>query len=308
MASSTYTINQSIVWAGYFLGNRPFALTNNEPALTSANLVIQIMTQPPFKWRWNRGFLVFNLSDPAGWTANTLLPVGYCIIDSNNNIQSVTVSGTTGNSSHPAWATTANTTTADNTVTWTTTGQLGPLAYETSIANFGWLESAHVAALGSKQTAYPASFTSSSLHQINFTKSEITDDYASGRPQTISPLYDDNNGNIYFQFLPGIPDKLYGCKVTYQKSLGLFTDPSVVWGIPDRYSYVYNLGFLGFMMLFANDGRAQGMLSMFKAAILSLQDGLTAEEKNAFLEQWNLTVQQARASAMATQGIGGRAV
>src|SRR5208337_2915859 len=52
--ASTLTINQSITWAQYFMGNRPLALSPNEPALTSGNMVKQVMLSPPFKWRWNR--------------------------------------------------------------------------------------------------------------------------------------------------------------------------------------------------------------------------------------------------------------
>lgn len=52
--ASTQTITNSMTWAQYFIGNRSMALSPTEPALTSANLVCQVMLQPPFKWRWNR--------------------------------------------------------------------------------------------------------------------------------------------------------------------------------------------------------------------------------------------------------------
>src|SRR5580704_10293146 len=52
--ASTYTVNKSIAWASYYIGSRTLALTNSEPALTAANLVQQVMLQPPMKWRWNR--------------------------------------------------------------------------------------------------------------------------------------------------------------------------------------------------------------------------------------------------------------
>lgn len=57
--ASTKTIQQTMNWAQYFIGNRSMSLANLEPALTSANIVCQVMLQPPFKWRWNRKTVSF---------------------------------------------------------------------------------------------------------------------------------------------------------------------------------------------------------------------------------------------------------
>ena len=42
-------------WAGPLLKNQPLAVSNLEPALTSANKVLQRLLSAPFRWRWNRG-------------------------------------------------------------------------------------------------------------------------------------------------------------------------------------------------------------------------------------------------------------
>jgi hypothetical protein len=73
--ASTYTVNQSIAWAQYFMGNRPLALSPTEPALTSANMVVQVMLSPPFKWRWNRNSNTFNFT--GGDTAVTINDFGF---------------------------------------------------------------------------------------------------------------------------------------------------------------------------------------------------------------------------------------
>lgn len=54
LVASTITLANTITWAQTFLGYRPLAVSSNEPALTSANLVLQTILGPPFGWRWNR--------------------------------------------------------------------------------------------------------------------------------------------------------------------------------------------------------------------------------------------------------------
>lgn len=44
----------SLNWCGSFLKFQPLAIGGNEPALTSANIVLQTILGPPFCWRWNR--------------------------------------------------------------------------------------------------------------------------------------------------------------------------------------------------------------------------------------------------------------
>lgn len=57
----------------------------------------------------------------ASWAGTTAYAVGQQIKDSNNNIQRVTVAGTSGGST-PTWATTGGVTTTDGSVTWIVVG------------------------------------------------------------------------------------------------------------------------------------------------------------------------------------------
>ena len=72
------TILQTIEWAKKFIFLRPLAIGDFlEPAVSSANTILQTILGPPFSWRWNRvatGFIcvpgqqdytIFN------WQANT---------------------------------------------------------------------------------------------------------------------------------------------------------------------------------------------------------------------------------------------
>jgi len=55
--ASTITINQTLSWVAPFILGRPtkgVLGATNEPALTSANKILQMMLAPPFRWSWNR--------------------------------------------------------------------------------------------------------------------------------------------------------------------------------------------------------------------------------------------------------------
>jgi len=55
------TIQTSVNWALGFLGYAtPTIGPNNEPAITSANMVQQVMMGPPFRFPWNRNTLNFS--------------------------------------------------------------------------------------------------------------------------------------------------------------------------------------------------------------------------------------------------------
>jgi hypothetical protein len=57
--SATRNIMASALFSRPFIGYQPVNISNQEPALTAANIVKQTMLGPPFKWPWNRaGFSV----------------------------------------------------------------------------------------------------------------------------------------------------------------------------------------------------------------------------------------------------------
>lgn len=297
MASNTKTLQNSIDWAKWYIGQRPLTLdTTMEPALTAANTVIQTMLQPPFKWRWNRKSTSFSMVSTTAWAASTAYALGYRLKDSNGNMQTVTSIGSSpheSGSSTPSWATSGTTT--DGDLTWTESALTD---YVQAVSDFGFIEKATVTDSNGKIVEIPNIAT------------ELSMDAGSGRPSTIAPIIDDNAGNITFRFMPGVPDQAYTCQVIYQKSVTNFsalTGSGGTWPIPDSYGHVYNWGFLGFVYLFASDPRAAFALQRFVVGLLALSEGLTEQQKNVFLEQWNmLTASAGVPGAKYQQGIQAR--
>lgn len=58
--ASTIQLQQTIAWAAPFVNFRPLALgTNSEPAMSSANTILQTILGAPFAWPWNRKTVSF---------------------------------------------------------------------------------------------------------------------------------------------------------------------------------------------------------------------------------------------------------
>lgn len=291
---NTVTIAQTIQWASFMTQNRPMTLQGiSEPALTCANMIADAILAPPFKWPWNRASVSFTTVDPTGWQANTNYPnAGYAIVDSNGNMQSVTTPGTSG-ATVPTWNTSIGGTTVDGTVTWTNLG-LGS-DYSVSAPSFGFIENATLTDL-----------TVPKVWDIPNKTRDLTRNLDKGRWMSLAPFLDDNNGNIVFRATPGIPDKIYTAAIQYQKRAVPFTSLANVWPIPNMYQQIYSTGFLGMMWLFADDPRSAFLLQRFAAMVIAVSDGLTEQEKNSFLEQWDVTAASRRAAAKAQQAFGAR--
>lgn len=59
---STITISATCSWAAAFLEQQPLLINGMEPALGSANLVLQTILGPPFAWPFNRKIIMFDTS------------------------------------------------------------------------------------------------------------------------------------------------------------------------------------------------------------------------------------------------------
>src|ERR1035437_9856421 len=58
--ASTIQLQSTVNWASSFIDFKvPTIGANNEPAITSANVVMQTILGPPFRWNWNRNNVVF---------------------------------------------------------------------------------------------------------------------------------------------------------------------------------------------------------------------------------------------------------
>lgn len=68
----------SITWAQQFNFNRNLAIgSNNEPALSSANIIKQTILGPPFAWPWNRNVTTFTCTNTTQDYAETVADFGW---------------------------------------------------------------------------------------------------------------------------------------------------------------------------------------------------------------------------------------
>ena len=183
-----------------------------------------------------------------------------------------------------------------NRATATFNTALNTSSYVVNLPQFGFIEKASVVD------------GSGSTFEIPNITTKILTDKSVDRPTTICPALDDNNGNITFQFLPGLQDQVYIDNLLYQKKPVLFTNLTTAWTIPDEYGYVYDWGFLALFLLFANtgDNRAFAANQKFVANLLALQEGLTEQQKAIFLGEWDFLLRAISSQTNQQLGLTGR--
>jgi hypothetical protein len=283
--SSSIKLIQTLEWGKKFVFQRQSVIGNYlEPAISSANTILQTILGAPFSWRWNRvitGFIctigqqdytIFN------WKAATAVTIGYVLVDSNGNSQAVTTAGTTG-STLPSFSNTTGNTTSDGTAVWTNKGNIGiGVSSLSQTYSFGWTETASV------------KITNANTGQLEW--KEISSELclalesAQSRPSKIAAQIDSGDGNITFRLMP-VPDKAYPVSITMQQKPPLFTGTQQTWSpIPDEYSHIYNWGLLSLLFLFADDPRFQMANQKFVAHLLSASQGLTETQINIWLSRW----------------------
>lgn len=310
MAIASKTILDTIEWAKKLNFNRSSVIGNFlEPALTSANMVMQTILGPPFEWWWNNQDVVFNATNVppsasiTAWAiAGNVLTLTVAnnftagqIFDLSAFVTSTFFNGTS------IVLTTANSTTVTafyqhanssgteaGTMTSTTVQD-----YTVPVSGFGHMQFASVKDVSANK----------------WMQMEVKDNLALsvdvGRPRFIGANTEDANGNITFRVQPA-PDKVYPVNVQIAKIPVPVTSINQTWApIPDFMGYIYNWGFLALMYMFADDPRFAMANQKFIAHLLGAAEGLTEQEKDIFLNNWSdLTRMQNQTN---TQGINARA-
>jgi hypothetical protein len=268
-----------------------------EPAITCANMTMQAILGPPFRWRWNRvitGFYtVANQQDYTlfNYQPTTAVKLGWVTIG-NGASQICTTAGTTGGSP-PTWPTVNGQFVTDGSVTWTCQGPVDPEAVGSY--TFGWIENASV-----KDSATSKWMPMTPMIGLGL-------DTTSGRPGNISAQIDDGQGNITFRLMP-VPTVAAPVSITLQEKPGVFSATTAginqTWApIPDEYAHLYNWGFLSFQWLFSDDPRFQIANAKFVSALLAANQGLTETERNNWLNNWSsVTGQPTQFQITQTQG------
>jgi hypothetical protein len=300
-ASSSITLLQTMEFAKKFNFSRASAIGNfGEPALTSANTVLQTIVGAPFAWRWNRAIIGFvTAAGQQDYTIFNYLPstavkLGWFTIDDAGNSQKCTTAGTTG-SSAPTWNHTLSGVTSDGSVTWTNMGKV--LLEATGSYTFAWIENSSV----------QDTIQGNPVWKEMESKIVLGLESAQSRPGFIAAQIDDGLGNITFRLL-ATPDTTYPVAITIQQKPPLFTSVNQTWDpIPDEYSHIYNWGFLAMMWMFADDPRYQQANDKFITSLLATHDGLTQTQLNIMLQNWPmLSGQQTYMATTQQQGTQAR--
>lgn len=302
-ASSTITLLRTMEWSKKFNFSRASAIGNLlEPAITSANTILQTIVGAPFTWRWNRvvtGFLT--VAGQQDYTLFNYLPgtavrLGWFTIDNTGNSQVCTSSGSTG-SNAPTWNHTINGITSDGGVVWKCLGPLNNTEVSGSYS-LAWIETSSVQDTNGNNPPGWKEMES---------KISLGLDGRQARPNNVAAQLDDGLGNITFRLMP-TPDKAYPVVLTLQQKPPLFTKLNQTWApIPDEYSHIYNWGFLSLMWLFADDPRFQMANSKFVGSLLATNTGLSDTEKSIFLQNWFAITGQPQYNGMRMQqGIQGQ--
>jgi hypothetical protein len=320
MPIATRTIQNTIDFCKRLSFNRNPVIGNSmEPAMTAAAMVMQTILSPPFTWWWNKEELQFTCNPTAnsatasnsvstGGTltvtatntfavGNQLTPAGYlaALASFNGQIFEVaTASSSQFTITLPPGAATGTDTSA---AVWT---NVTTQDYTIPVPNFSHIEHASILDL----SGATAPFTQVKWYELEV-KNELALESSTNRPAFISPHVEDGNGNMTFR-VSSSPDKPYPVSLHVQLAApSLGNGVNSLWApIPDFMQYIYDWGFLALMWQFADDPRWAYASQQFKAGLLGRAEGLTEEQRNIFLNNWDaLTGEQ---TMKKQQGIAAR--
>ncbi len=308
--ANTITLGGSINWSKAYNGYKPLTVgTASEPAVSSANIIIQTVLGPPFSWNWNRssatlttvagtqdyataaasfGFIEkASYKIPSAPITNTSLTAGVATYTANNSFKTgdlVTVTGL-----------------ANSPLVYNVTNQAIATATATTFTVL--INNANIGSGADTGTAIVGTTT-----EITGTVTVLGTGSELGSPNRISPQVDDNAGNITFRLMPA-PDRVYTVEVIFQKRIpALVAATTDTWApIPDHYSYIYQWGFLALMLAYNQDMRWTQANQKFVGNLLGAAEGLSEEQRDIFQAAWLGSITEQQALGMKTQqGIGAR--
>ena len=324
MAVSNITIADTINFTKRLCFNHNPVIGNSlEPALTGANLVIQTILSPPFEYWWNSEDLTFTTSTtaPAATsTSSTISATGVLTATAANTFgvgASVLVAVFTGalaplNGQLIAVASVIGT--FPNYTGFTAQVPFGALGPDVSSGTFTSLTTqdyvvappAGYNTAGGATQGWFSHIEHASVYDVSSTtprwveltvKNNLSLDSATGRSTFISPESEDANGNLTFRVMPS-PDEAYPINIHAMLTPPQITSVNQTWApLPDYLQNVYTLGFLAVMLAFNDDPRAPMYNAQFKAAILARQDGLNPEQRDIFLNNWDMLTSRQQMNA-----------
>lgn len=316
MALSTHTIMDSVNWAKRMSFNRNPIIGNSlEPALTSANMVLQTILGPPFTWWWNAEELVFTCNPTANTATitNVAITAKVLTITAANTFavgNLVTLSGVTtaaflnGVILNITSASPTQFTAFFNHADYASAADIGTVInvttqdYTIATPEFSHIE--HASVLDLDATNKPVKWYELTVRDV------LSLDSSTGRPEFIGPHVEDGNGNVTFRVMSS-PDKPYPISIHVQLAAPQVTSINQSWSpLPDYMQYVYNWGFLALIWQFSDDPRGMYASDRFVSALLSRTEGLTEQERNIFLANWNNMMTEGVSNMKNQQGVAAR--
>jgi hypothetical protein len=92
--STTRTLMNSVNFIKPYLKNQPASVTVSEPGLSAGNIVLEMLTAPPLKWRWNRRTFQFTTAAPTTDYIVPLADFGFMehqwLIDAGGKVHAMT--------------------------------------------------------------------------------------------------------------------------------------------------------------------------------------------------------------------------
>ncbi len=310
--AATRSLQNSIDWMKPFLSWANLTIgTNNEPAFTSANQILQTIVGPPFIWPWNRGtanFLTtvgqqdYNAAiSNFGWLEKATIELAGTITHVVANGVTAVYTAIQGFSTLPN----GGTNTPVVITGCTTSGLNGTFAIVSatptsftiaSTVNVTENESGAVAVAGPSV-------------QMDIKPDALSEDRAQDRPTFISAQSSDESGTTFtFRLMP-LPDQNYRVNLTYQEAPIPFVNLTDKWGIPDQLQYIYNYFFAFFMFDYFDDPRAARYRQLAVASLLGRQTGISLTDRNLFLGKWlDIMSEEENESQGTQQGVQGRGI
>ena len=299
---SSVKISDTMNWAKRLSFNRFSGIGNSlEPALTSANMVMQTILGPPFDWFWNNLELSFTCNPVLATTTATNVAVTSGIVTitvpnsyvANSQIVAsafVTASFLNGQIFTVLTASATQFTAAINHANYVSAADTGTLTnvstqdYTVSVPSFSHIEHASIYDIGQ---------TPSKWYELEI-KNTLALDTIVARPQYLNPHTEDTSGNVTFRLMPA-PDIAYPVSIHIQQSAPEISSLNQTWApIPDYMQYIYD------------DPRFTFANQKFTAGLLGRAQGLSEEERNVFTNNWNMltgTQQQQGQQGIAARGV-----
>jgi hypothetical protein len=283
--ATTLTVAQTMAWAQAFgLGRVLNAYLNNEPALTSANMVLMTIIAPPFTWNWNRSSVSFLTT--ANVQDYTQAVSTYGNIEKVSYVPAATITNVVG-SGTVATITAANAFIVGNLVTITGLAHTAFNVTNAVITSATATQFTFASVTSQSTTADSGTAVSGSMAEITNVVNVLGAGAEIGTPNSFAPQVDDNAGNITFRILP-VPDATYQITVVFQKAIpAIISSTSTTWApVPDKYAYVYEWGFLALMAAYFQDSKWASYNQKFVAALLGIAEGIEEDQKNIFQKAW----------------------